>query len=794
MHNMLRRVFGGAPDERSIEAARDPEAGAAGEAYGPHVRVFSDRFEVSGESFARRDLASERVADVPAKLRAALRSVVFEPVDAQALIPGRHEVFLHITPSMAATLRRIADLERNARVQTFVLLTGPTGSGKTTTAKTYCHLAGEPVVELTFSGDTTLADFFRRTEVVSDQDGQSTVEALGPAVRAMRLGHKLLINEINMLPPDLLSALTQAMDTGRLVLSGTDLGNIEIEVHERFGIFATANPNYVGTAEIGRALRRRFGLGIGDIPITFLPAREEIEAVAFEFDRQPLMRSLELTADRSIVERLVGVATQLRGHDEMSGQMRDRVSTRSLVHWLSLSQTTGLPLAEVGETAVLSIAPDEIYPQVVAASRRALGSAQVSGEYPKALRSTLLAPEPPDPGAAVAVPEPLRDHQDADPHPGPLPGGEGVGAGDADPHPSPLPMEEGADGEAGVGAAELTLDDGRRVRIVPRAGRPPRLVAHEPSGAPITEPEAVRRALRAEYGLNLVRELGHVPAARETLACLTRSSWTAIRLAQGALLTGRPVFLRGPTGCGKSALARTLARLWELPILEFSFTGETSKADLTATRRLRGGATEWSVQAFLEAAARGLLVIVNEYNLAYPDVHSIVNGLFDKGGRLLLPDGREIRAHPDFRLVATGYPEGPGVKPLNEGVENRFGAVIRMTYPPKDEELAIVNFVAEDRLQSTTLASAVEIATISRQILDGTWDAELRHPLSKVPADLAASVAERTALTTAELVALARASDSTEEFVAWYRRGVIEGAAPEVERVLRAALTAYGLA
>jgi MoxR-like ATPase len=338
------------------------------------------------------------------------------------------------------------------------------------------------------------------------------------------------------------------------------------------------------------------------------------------------------------------------------------------------------------------------------------------------------------------------------------------------------------------------LGDGRRVRIVPRAGKPPELIAHEAGGARVADTEDVRRALRAEYGLNLVRELGHVPAARETLACLTRSSWTAIRLAQGALLTGRPVFLRGPTGCGKSALARTLARLWELPIVEFSFTGETSKSDLTATRRLRGGATEWSEQAFLEAAARGLLVIVNEYNLAYPDVHSIVNGLFDKGGHLLLPDGREVRAHPDFRLVATGYPEGPGVKPLNEGVENRFGAVIRMTYPPQEEELAIVNFVAEDRLQSTTLASAVEIATISRQILDGAWDAELRHPLSKVPADLAASVAERTALTTAELVALARASGSTEEFIAWYRRGVIEGAAPEVERVLGAALTAYGLA
>ena len=143
--------------------------------------------------------------------------------------------------------------------------------------------------------------------------------ALGPAVQAMLHGHKLLINEINMLPPDLVSALTQAMDTGRLVISGTDLGNIEIEVHEQFGVFATANPNYVGAAEIGRALQRRFGWGLGAIPMGFLPPDEEADAVAYEFGRLELAEALDLRANPSIVERLVGVAGQLRGHAELGG-------------------------------------------------------------------------------------------------------------------------------------------------------------------------------------------------------------------------------------------------------------------------------------------------------------------------------------------------------------------------------------------------------------------------------------------------------------------------------------------
>ncbi len=769
MRDILRGVFAkgdGGPDDHSAptDPAGRPDAESTESAFGKFVRVTSAKVEILGTTYPRRPADARGGERLPDEFRRELSPLIADEDGAERLVPERPEVFLHITRSMAGTLGRIAEIESNPRLRTFVLLTGPTGCGKTTIAKTYCHLANEPCVELTFSGDTTLADFFRRTEVVRDAGGQSTVAALGPAVQAMLRGHKLLINEINMLPPDLLSALTQAMDTGRLVLSGTDLGNIEIEVDERFGIFATANPGYVGTAEIGQALRRRFGAGLGHIPMTFLPAAEEVEAVAFEFEQQPLMRSLALTANTSIVERVVGVARQLRSHEDHGGQMRDRISTRSLVHWLSLGSATGLPLAEVAEDAVLSIAPDAVYPQVAALTRTALGNVTTAASYPEQLRGALLSPEAPDAGAAVPVPDPAEAAPPAE-----------------------------ADAWVGDSSGSIALGDGREVRVASRPDEPPRVEARNPDGTPIGDLTDIRRALREEFGLNLVQRIGHVPGPDEVLPCLTRASWTAVRLAQATLLFGRPVFLRGPTGSGKSALSRTIARLWNLPVVEFSFTGETTKSELTAARRLRHGATQWSLQAFLEAVGEGLFVIVNEYNLAYPDVHSIINGLFDKGGRLMLPDGRTIRAHPDFRLVATGFPEGPGVKPLNEGVENRFGAVIRVDYPPLQEELAILTFVSEGRVDAPVLSSVVELAATGRQILDGVWEAQIRHPLSKVPPDLAAAVAERLALTTAELVSLAHASPTTEWLVDWYRRGVQENAPDDIARVLRACMAGYGL-
>ena len=702
-------------------------------------------------------------------LPAAAHAWHFADHDLAGSLAIRDEVFLHVTPSMAAVLERLADIAANDRVPTFILLTGPTGCGKTTMAKTFCHLANEPFVELNFSGDTTLADFFRRTEVEVGEDGQSTVGALGPAANAMLVGKKLIINEINMLPPDLLSVITQAMDTGRLVLSGLETGNVEVELHENFGIIATANPNYIGTMEIGRSLQRRFGLGLGNVPMTFLPPEEEAEALKFEFDRQKIFAKLGLRANLTICERLVALADALRNHGEIGGQMRDRVSTRTLVHWLSLARTTGMPLAEVGQRAILTIAPPEMQTQTVQMARAALGVAGASTSYDDAFRRALLAPELPDSGQAVPVPEPI--------------GPESV--------PATAETDRGDDSQ------QIRLSNGSRVSIVWHADRPPAFRATDPGGKQIFDADAladVRRLLRLEHGINFPAPLGSVPSPGAVLPCLTRSTWSAIRLAQGALLAGYPVFLRGPTGSGKSAMARTIARLWGLRAVEFSFTGETTKGDLTAVRQLRGGATFWSIQAFMQAVRDGLFVIINEYNMAYPDVHSIINGLFDKGGIVTLPDGSVVRAHPDFRMVATGYADGPGVKPLNEGVENRFGAVVAIDYPPPGQEVAILDYLGGDRVSHECTSGMTELASVSRAILSGSVDAEFAGGLSNIPADLAVTVAESTALTTAEMASLVQGARSDDELVRWYRRGVLEGASPEIRRVLEPVLINYGLA
>lgn len=652
--------------------------------FGPHVSLGRNGFDVLGQEFTRREVDGKHAM----------------------LIPAAHECFAHLTPKMAATLQRIALLARNPSAGTFVLLTGPTGCGKTTMAKTYCHLAGEPCVELTFSGDTTLTDFLSRTELVTDGSAPSTVGTLGAAVEAMLAGHLLLVNEINMLPPDLLSALTQVMDTRRITLSGIAEGNREIRVHDHFGIIATANPDYTGTAAIGRSLRRRFGAGLGLLPMNFLPPAEEREAVLHELGRTDRNGLANDIAD-SVVDRLTTLAARLREHPEQGTYLRSRISTRTLVHWVELAAGTGLPLSEVAEHAVLGAASDETTAAAMAMAKPALGTATVQ---PSSCLNFNLCVRP-EAGQAVPIP---------------------------------------------------------------------------PPAAPLADNNGDERQSASIGGI------GHAPIAAEGLSCLTRTTWRAALLAQGALASSRPVMLRGPTGSGKSALARTLAHLAGRHIVELSFTGETSKSDLTAVRRLRDGATEWQRQAFLEAAANGLWVIANEYNLAYADVHSVTNGLFDQGRRITLPDGSIVRVHQDFRLIATGAAEGPGVKPLNEGVENRFGAVIRLDYPPLAEEQATLGFVAGDRIDRTALAASAELAHVSRDVLDGSSRGVTAAVFSQAPPDLAAAAAEQLALTTAELVALTQTSGTTDDFTEHYRQAVLDDASTDVQPVVMATLAAYG--
>ncbi len=756
---------------------------------GPHVSLEDGSFAIDGRRYPRRRYAPrdvlrpiERPVDPPSWEGQLAR--VPHPEELESGVPDESEVFSYLTPSMARVLRRIADVDTAVSHHGFILLVGPTGCGKTTMAKTYCYLANQPCTELSFSGDTALSDFYTSVELVRDVNlQQSTLTVPGPAVEAMLRGQKLLLNEINMLPPDLLNVFSQAMDTGRLVLSGTERGNVEIEVHGEFGLIGTANPNYVGTLDMGRAIERRFGRGLGFIEMDFLPTDEEAAALEYEFAAERLFSQAGIRVESSVCRKVAELASTLRKDPQIGNVMQSRLSTRTLVHWLGLAQISGRPLVEVLDRALLSTVPADARERAVQQARDALGSLNLDESATESLRAYRV-------------------------------GWPSIRPGEAVPIETAKPPERAGPASGKFNRASVihrlrftrTLPDGGKVLIAESMHSPTgepsevrfglgfRIRAYDSLGRQIVDPsrlETIRQMIRDEDGLNVPGPLGRRLGTRELLPCLTAHSVEALQLAEAALLLGRPVFIAGPTGAGKSSLARTLAYLRRRPVVEVGFTGETAKTDLSAVRRLIAGVTRWQTQAFLEALAQGDIVIANEYNLAYPDVHSLLNGLFDKGARLSLPDGRVYRLHPAARVIATGFLDGPGVKPLNEGVENRFGAIVGLSYPPIADEVAVIRFIAPAAHQAT-VERCVRLVDFSRRLVAGTVDPAALAGLSRAAQEALRQAARRAALSTAELVALARAGGGS-DFAERLRIGILDGAPDNVRRTLEPVLLQYGL-
>ena len=78
----------------------------------------------------------------------------------------------------------------------------------------------------------------------------------GPVVQAMKKGHILYIDEINMARPETLPILHSVLDHRRM-LTNPFTGEV-IYAHEDFTVISAINEGYVGTSPMNEALKNRF--------------------------------------------------------------------------------------------------------------------------------------------------------------------------------------------------------------------------------------------------------------------------------------------------------------------------------------------------------------------------------------------------------------------------------------------------------------------------------------------------------------------------------------------------------
>ena len=78
----------------------------------------------------------------------------------------------------------------------------------------------------------------------------------GPVVNAMKNGHLLYIDEINMAKPETLPILNSVLDYRRMVFNPFT-GEV-VQAKTSFSVIAAINEGYIGTVPLNEALKNRF--------------------------------------------------------------------------------------------------------------------------------------------------------------------------------------------------------------------------------------------------------------------------------------------------------------------------------------------------------------------------------------------------------------------------------------------------------------------------------------------------------------------------------------------------------
>ncbi|KAF2144305.1 uncharacterized protein K452DRAFT_316995 [Aplosporella prunicola CBS 121167] len=229
--------------------------------------------------------------------------------------------------------RNLTNLIRAASTRRFpVLIQGPTSAGKTSMIEYLAKRSGNKFVRINNHEHTDLQEYLGT--YVSGNDGKLQFQE-GILVKALREGHWIVLDELNLAPTDVLEALNRLLDDNReLLIPETQE---VVRPHEDFMLFATQNPAglYGGRKALSRAFRNRFlELHFDDIPVNEL--------------KYILERRTQLP--RSWCEHIVNVYKELSALRQSNRlfEQKSFATLRDLFRWAMRGPETAQQLAEHG--------------------------------------------------------------------------------------------------------------------------------------------------------------------------------------------------------------------------------------------------------------------------------------------------------------------------------------------------------------------------------------------------------------------------------------------------------------
>jgi MoxR-like ATPase len=184
------------------------------------------------------------------------------------------------------------------------------------------------------------------------------------------------------------------------------------------------------------------------------------------------------------------------------------------------------------------------------------------------------------------------------------------------------------------------------------------------------------------------------------------------------LLTGGHVLLEGVPGLAKTLAVRTLARGLQLNFRRIQFTPDLLPADVLGTQIYNPRSGEFSVK---KGPIFANVVLADEINRAPAKVQSaLLEAMQEK--QVTIGDNTYLLEQP-FLVLATQNPiEQEGTYPLPEAQVDRFMLKLKLTYPSREEELAILDRMAavEPDLRVEPVLSAADVFRL-RQAIDQVY-------------------------------------------------------------------------
>ena len=214
-----------------------------------------------------------------------------------------------------------------------ILIQGPTSIGKTSMVEYLAARCGYKCVRINNHEHTDIQEYVGG--YVTNHNGQLEFKD-GLLVEALRKGHWIILDELNLAPSEVLEALNRLLDDNKELLI-PETGEV-IKPVKGFQLFATQNPPgiYGGRKPLSRAFKNRFfELSVSDLPLS------EVEQIITE--------SCGIAPKFS--HMLVQTMQELQIHRQKSALFQGKygsVTTRDLIKWGRRAPNSSIEVAAEG--------------------------------------------------------------------------------------------------------------------------------------------------------------------------------------------------------------------------------------------------------------------------------------------------------------------------------------------------------------------------------------------------------------------------------------------------------------